>query len=409
VLILISTQAMAINVQTLKPSTGYNAGYSLFTSETLEKNELSYGLNLNFDHHPLEVGVITGNNRNGGLVDRFLTADLLFSFGVTDNITFHVDIPLNIYHDIAPAFIATRDVSAFDAGDLRFSAQIKIFDVHETKYKIGLAVVPYLTVPTGDGSVYFGDVNATGGLVVAVDKMIGKNHLYLNTGFRLRETENVRNLVVKHEFLVGAGIQRPISEKYAWNAIAEIYGSTTFEGFLNNDLTTPVEVLGLVQKKWLADRNLVTQAGVGYGLTNGYGTPDIRVTAGASYTVPLFVHKKPKYKEEPFVFQTVHFPFDSDRYYKKHNQYLNDLVSHWEKKKKYKIMVRGHTDAKGDNEYNSKLAQRRAHRVMGSLIKLGVPSEDIHVAAVGEGEPTATNETDQGRQLNRRVEILFYR
>lgn len=69
------------------------------------------------------------------------------------------------------------------------------------------------------------------------------------------------------------------------------------------------------------------------------------------------------------------------------------------------IVVEGHTDSVGSDSYNYGLSQRRASSVAGYLEALGVESYRLDRVALGESQPRASNETAEGRQLNRRVEL----
>jgi len=69
------------------------------------------------------------------------------------------------------------------------------------------------------------------------------------------------------------------------------------------------------------------------------------------------------------------------------------------------IKIIGHTDSRGSKAHNLKLSIERAEAVKDELIDLGIHSNRITTDGKGESEPTATNDTDDGRQKNRRVEI----
>lgn len=71
------------------------------------------------------------------------------------------------------------------------------------------------------------------------------------------------------------------------------------------------------------------------------------------------------------------------------------------------LFVVGHTDSVGDTQYNDDLAQRRAANVMRDLAGRGVPIQQLATAAVGERQPIATNATEAGRAINRRVEFMI--
>lgn len=70
------------------------------------------------------------------------------------------------------------------------------------------------------------------------------------------------------------------------------------------------------------------------------------------------------------------------------------------------IDVVGHTDSVGTDEYNQRLSIRRAAAVKSYMASQGIPGSIIDVIGMGERQPVASNETAEGRALNRRVDIL---
>ena len=71
-----------------------------------------------------------------------------------------------------------------------------------------------------------------------------------------------------------------------------------------------------------------------------------------------------------------------------------------------KIQVEGHTDSVGSDEYNLRLSERRADSVRAGLVEDGINRDVVATAGFGESKPVATNGTAEGRQQNRRVEII---
>jgi outer membrane protein OmpA-like peptidoglycan-associated protein len=69
------------------------------------------------------------------------------------------------------------------------------------------------------------------------------------------------------------------------------------------------------------------------------------------------------------------------------------------------IDVYGHTDSTGDDNYNLGLSQRRATSVANYLASQGVDGRRFYITGYGESQPVADNGSEQGRALNRRVEI----
>ena len=70
-----------------------------------------------------------------------------------------------------------------------------------------------------------------------------------------------------------------------------------------------------------------------------------------------------------------------------------------------KIEISGHTDSKGANDYNLALSENRAKAVVSYLIKAGIAANRLTSKGYGEEQPISTNDTDEGRQLNRRTEF----
>jgi outer membrane protein OmpA-like peptidoglycan-associated protein len=72
-----------------------------------------------------------------------------------------------------------------------------------------------------------------------------------------------------------------------------------------------------------------------------------------------------------------------------------------------KASIEGYTDSVGGASANQALSEQRAHAVMTALVNLGVPTDRLSTQAHGEDNPVADNGTAAGRQMNRRVEIVF--
>ena len=75
----------------------------------------------------------------------------------------------------------------------------------------------------------------------------------------------------------------------------------------------------------------------------------------------------------------------------------------------YRIVIVGHTDSIGSAEYNQKLSERRARSVLNYMIKRGVASGRLTSIGSGESRPIASNNTEEGRAKNRRVEFMLIR
>ena len=104
---------------------------------------------------------------------------------------------------------------------------------------------------------------------------------------------------------------------------------------------------------------------------------------------------------------TSHTAFDTNSTVVKQSFYstmdkLSDVMTRYNKTT---LTVVGHTDNVGSNKYNQDLSQRRAYSVAQYLESKRVDPVRLATAGKGESEPVASNATEAGRQLNRRVEI----
>jgi len=101
-------------------------------------------------------------------------------------------------------------------------------------------------------------------------------------------------------------------------------------------------------------------------------------------------------------FQSAKYNIASSSY-----TYLNQIVKVLKENLNIKIHLKGHTDSDGDDENNFILSQKRAECVANYLTKNGVDKGRITFEGYGESRPITENETKEGKQANRRVELLI--
>ena len=101
--------------------------------------------------------------------------------------------------------------------------------------------------------------------------------------------------------------------------------------------------------------------------------------------------------------------FDFDRFELKETagSLLDEVVELLKAYPENKIKIEGHTDSVGTADYNLQLSQLRSASVAKYLIQEGIPTSRMEIAGYGETKPIASNSAVQGRQQNRRVEIII--
>jgi outer membrane protein OmpA-like peptidoglycan-associated protein len=88
------------------------------------------------------------------------------------------------------------------------------------------------------------------------------------------------------------------------------------------------------------------------------------------------------------------------------NELLNDVADVMEENASIKkVRIEGHTDSDGTNKFNKKLSQDRADSVMAFLVDAGIDKDRMEAVGYGEEKPISDNDTEDGKEKNRRVEF----
>lgn len=124
---------------------------------------------------------------------------------------------------------------------------------------------------------------------------------------------------------------------------------------------------------------------------------------------PLEQIKEKVAKEGSVVIPVNNIFFDVDQWVLKKESFLelDRWVDFLNTNLEFSFEIDGHTDNTGGDAYNQVLSEKRAQAVKDYLINRGIDEKRISVKGYGKTRPLATNETEEGRQKNRRVEIVF--
>jgi outer membrane protein OmpA-like peptidoglycan-associated protein len=139
--------------------------------------------------------------------------------------------------------------------------------------------------------------------------------------------------------------------------------------------------------------------------TTKYGIVNIPAPGpGEVYTEPF----KVSVKFEPaktYTLDNVHFDFGKATLRAESFTELEELISYLKNKDDIKVEIAGHTDNVGKEADNLKLSQQRADAIRNYVIKKGIAAARIIAKGYGASDPVADNDTEEGRQLNRRTEV----
>ena len=110
---------------------------------------------------------------------------------------------------------------------------------------------------------------------------------------------------------------------------------------------------------------------------------------------------------ESKLLKRVHFDFDRYEIRGSDAQILKENAAVLSKFPAVKIQIEGHCDARGTNEYNLALGERRANSTRQYLLSLGVPAERISIISYGEERPLETVQSEEAWGKNRRADFII--
>ena len=108
---------------------------------------------------------------------------------------------------------------------------------------------------------------------------------------------------------------------------------------------------------------------------------------------------------EAVVLKGVNFEVNSSRLTANAKVILNQVADSLAAQPAQRVEIGGHTDGQGSDDFNQKLSQRRAQAVKDYLVARGIEPSRLEAKGYGESQPVDSNETPEGRELNRRVEM----
>jgi len=215
------------------------------------------------------------------------------------------------------------------------------------------------------------------------------------------------------------------TSRYIYYVRGMIYDTVTTMGIANSTLLVEPETGATFTLR--TDRNgryeFRTELNRAYSLTamaDNYDTvsTDIRVPPSLYYNEyrqsiglakPVTI-SRPETELPPADVSIVYFDFDKHSVLPEYRSQLVELVHQrlqplMQQNVEFSIVLDAHTDEIGSEQYNLHLSRRRGAAVSAVLRAAGVPVDLVRINAYGKSRPATTNETDEGRALNRRVEL----
>jgi len=141
--------------------------------------------------------------------------------------------------------------------------------------------------------------------------------------------------------------------------------------------------------------------------TDGDGVPDcMDKCKGTPKGHSVDENGCPPVGEELMILTGINFAFDSSKLDKESEVIIGRAVDNLKRNPQMKVLIEGHTDSTGAEDYNMGLSIRRAQAVKDFMVSQGIAKERLSIKGFGETQPLVSNDTKEGRAENRRVEFV---
>ncbi|MFH1874780.1 MAG: OmpA family protein, partial [Pseudomonadota bacterium] len=246
---------------------------------TLHKYQFQVAEYLSYGYRPLEMRQ-TGQ-RLRGIIDHTVVSDFTGAFGVTEWMQIGFDLPYAVLDRFRPVASPLGTALRNERGlsDIRLELKARIID--DCRFPIGIAVAPFMTLPTGSDNKLLGDPGITGGLNAIIDgRILRRLLLTFNLGFQTGRKVNIQNVDYQHRLLAGAGIHYKFLN--GMSVFGEVNSNTNVDTAFTEKDVNPVE--GMVGMKWDVKKTGVElAAAAGNCLICGVKGANARAVLGVSY------------------------------------------------------------------------------------------------------------------------------
>lgn len=377
---------------------------TVWDSPTLAAGGFVLGTALDYGRRPLlgtSGGAVTDIN------SFFADAHVMAALGLVAPITLTMDLPF-----LAATRFINPDTAPFPPGserlvmgDVQFALKWRLLD--RERHAVGVAVVPFITLPTGSSFTFMGSDGLTGGGTVVLDGRAGRRVLWaLNTGAVLQPHFNAFGMDFQHQFTAAGAVSVAVAKRVS--LLAEATVKTPFTDFFQTRKTSPLEYRFGGQFYPGDKQRWVMNVMAGTGVPHGSGAPSVRVLASLAYRGQLKEKQAPPpapQAVESFAWAPVFFGVGSVRISKDAGEVLQRTGDYLTRHPQ-PVEIVGHADSTGSRRFNHTLSVRRAVAVKRYLVRQSVPVGSLRTAGAGERHPAAPNTSAKGRSQNRRVEFV---
>ncbi len=411
-------------------------------SQTLGRGNFHGGMSFVFADSNL-ILVNAAGDKTRDIIENQLSMHAAAAVGLTDWLNIGALINFVPYQNFLTPATGVSDDGA-RMGDIRIDAKIRLLD--RSEHPMGIALVPFITFPSGSGDHFTGNGNVTGGgeLVFETKRFGDRFSMSANVGAQARKNEQLSGGTdIADQFLYAVAANFAVVPEF--ELIAEARGWTQFNDFFGEQ-HRPLMARGAA--RIFPTPSFAITIGGGAAVVNGMGAPTYETSLTLAYT-PAYDHYGPEpdevivcpdadsdgtcdlddpcpteagptsncgcppnpkmevdYEAKQLRSQKIHFEFNKAVIRLESYSILDTIAETMRIRPDITHMrIIGHTDSVGGDAYNQKLSERRSSSVRDYIADKGIEHGRLSHFGKGESEPIAPNNSAEGRARNRRVQF----
>ncbi|MBH48514.1 MAG: hypothetical protein CME71_10135 [Halobacteriovorax sp.] len=401
-----ATSAHAVNLQLLNHS---HSPHYLVTEDTLSKGSLiNQRLILSANYHHLNDPLVATNpertERTRTLVKGMTTVQLGAGWQTSSRFLIGLAAP------VSQVTFSNGSERQTGIGD---TTVIGKYRVTANNDPTSIALIPSFNLPTGDEALFLGDGGVGAGLKLAMERDFGRFRINGNIGVARNQNATYQDIDYRNRFLAALGVHVPITDKWHWTA--EGYTMLT-----KSAEQTPGEIVAGIQ--YFRNDSLSVTSGIGFGGFDSTTGNDWRFIMGLKWqpaiassmqivpssTTPLSMQQEETMRLIGELNLEIRFDHDSDVLDAEDKNAVAQIAKLIKKSSlSGKLIIQGHANRIGEEDYNKDLSQRRARSVRRELIKQGIDPVLTQAVGFGQSQPIEHENRRMALDMSRRVDFLI--
>lgn len=405
-LALISSNAYALNLQYINHS---HSPHYMVTEDTLSKGSLINQrliISANYLHlnDPLVATTPDRTERTRSIIKGITTLQVGAGWQTSSRFLIGVAAPFS-------QVTFTEDMSREQGvGDTTVIGKYRLSANNDPT---SIALIPTITLPTGDKNLFLSDGGVGTGLKVAMERDFTKFRINGNLGFLRNDSAAYQDINYRNRFLAAIGVHVPINDRWHWSA--EGYTLVT-----KNRNQNPGEIVAGIQ--YFKSNSLSVTTGLGFGGIDSTTGNDWRFLVGLKWqpalsssvkieskqTTPLSQKQVETMEKVSAINLEIRFEHDSDKLKEIDIEAIAKIAELIKEAglEGSTLVIQGHANRIGEEDYNRDLSLRRARAVRRALIKNGL--HPLLTLAVGQGQNFPVKHEDQrlALDMSRRVDFV---